>query len=364
MPFSDYIGSQLVVESLQRMIGEKRLPQTILLAGPRGVGKATLARFLAAALNCREVEADFCGSCSSCVKILALDLSLPEYLALLDERRKLPANKRAENPLMLSTHPDVLVFPPDGPLSLIGIEQARLLRKAARFSPSEGLRRVFHVDHADRANTEAANSLLKTLEEPPPYLTIVLTAENPYELLPTIRSRSVPFYLAPLSSDDMRRFVDARDDLSVEQRRQVSSWSQGSPGNALRMDVDAYAERRTALLTMLRSALGAASYGEMVGAGEALGRRRSEGLDVLIEMLRGLIGDVLHLRLGSGRIVNADIREELRELADRASFEWVERASRDLDDLDEMRRRNVQKQMALEALVVRWRISARTGAYG
>ncbi len=363
MPFSDYIGNQAVVESLRRMLAERRMPQTLLFAGPEGVGKATLTRFLAAAMNCRQVEADFCGSCASCRKILALDLSLGDYVTVLDERRKLPAAKRAESPLILSTHPDFLIFPPDGPLKLIGIEQARQMRKAAQFSPSEGRRRLFHVDHADRANAEAANSLLKTLEEPAPYLTIVLTAENPYELLPTIRSRSVPFYLAPLSNDEMRRFVDSREDLSPDQRRQVSSWAQGSPGRALAIDIDEYSQRREALTALLRTALGGASYAEMIGATEHLGRRQKDGLDVLIEMLRVLIGDILHLRLGSGRLVNADIREELRALADRASFEWVERASHDLDDLDEMRRRNVQKQMALEALAVRWRRRTRDGVY-
>src|SRR5690606_25395076 len=141
---------------------------------------------------------------------------------------------------ILSTHPDFLIFPPDGPLHIISIDQARQLRKAAQHNPSEGRRRVFHIDHADRPNDEAANSLLKTLEEPGPALTLILTSENPYEMLPTIRSRCVPFYFSPLTPHEMERYFDSREEFSQADRRRLASWSQGSPGRALGIDVEEY----------------------------------------------------------------------------------------------------------------------------
>ena len=74
--------------------------------------------------------------------------------------------------------------------------------------PMHGSRRIFLIDHIDRANEQAANSLLKTLEEPPPHLLLIMTAENAYDLLPTIRSRAVPFQFAPLGdAEEMREFV-------------------------------------------------------------------------------------------------------------------------------------------------------------
>ena len=79
----------------------------------------------------------------------------------------------------------------------------RLLKERAQFKPLAGNRRVFLIDHVDRAGEQAANSLLKTLEEPPDHLILIMTAENAYDLLPTIRSRAAPFYFAPLS--DARR---------------------------------------------------------------------------------------------------------------------------------------------------------------
>lgn len=355
MPFSDFIGNRRIVDSIQRMLADDRLPQTLLFAGPNGVGKATLVRFLAAAKRCKELQADFCGRCSECRRILALDLSLDEYVNESEERAKLPAAKRAENPLVLSTHPDFLLFPPDGPLQMIGIEQARQLNKAAQYAASTQGGRLFHIDHADRANDEAANSLLKTLEEPAPRLTIVLTAENAYELLPTIRSRTVAFHFSPLTTDEMAAFVEQRSDVSAAQRQALAGWAQGSPGRALALDVEAYLARRDHLLAVLHTALGQASFAELIAHTDALGRRQQEKIGALVEMLHGLLSDLLHLRLGSGRLVNADIREELRELSERVDFEWVEKAARDLDELQRLERRNIQKQIAVEALALNWR---------
>ena len=161
MATARFFGNRDIADSLFRMAGEDRLPQTLLFAGPAGIGKATLARFLAAGINCDKGPAWPCGECSACLRILAADLSLDEHRKQFEERVKLPAAKRSENPLIVSTHPDFLIFPPDGPLRMISIEQARRLRQAAQFSPSEGRRRIFVIDHADRANSEAANARIQ-----------------------------------------------------------------------------------------------------------------------------------------------------------------------------------------------------------
>jgi len=355
MPFSDFIGNRRIVEQIQRMLAERRLPQTLLFAGPSGVGKATLVRYLAAAMHCKQADADFCGQCPDCIKILALDLSTDEYIKAAEERAKLPAAKRTENPLILSTHPDFLIFPPDGPLRMISIDQARQLRKAAQYVASTKAGRLFHLDHADRANDEASNALLKTLEEPPPNLTIVLTAENAYELLPTIRSRTVPFHFSPLTNDEMIIFVEAREDLSDEERKALGGWAQGSPGRALSLDVESYLARREHLLALLDTSLGKTSFAELLPHTDAIGRRQQEKISLLVETLHSLLSDLLHLRLGSGRLANIDIRERLRELADRVEFEWIEQAAKDLDNLARLERRNIQRQIAIEALAVNWR---------
>ena len=170
------------------MIGRGRITQTLLLSGPEGVGKATLARRFAALLlgDAQKIEQD--------------DLSLETNAALIADREKWTAEKRNEDPLFFSAHPDFVTFPPDGPLRQITIQQMRFLKDRASLKPLKGSWRVFLIDQIDRANEQAANSLLKTLEEPPPHLILILTARNPYDLLPTIRSRAVPFRLSRLSA--------------------------------------------------------------------------------------------------------------------------------------------------------------------
>ena len=167
----------------------------MLFAGPEGMGKATLARRLGAALlgHGERIEQD--------------DLSLPENVKLVAEREKWPPDRRNEDPLLFAAHPDFVTFAPDGPLRQLTIPQSRLLKERAAFMPMHGNHRIFLIDHIDRANEQAANSLLKTLEEPPPHLLLIMTAENAYNLLPTIRSRAVPFQFAPLGAEEMREFV-------------------------------------------------------------------------------------------------------------------------------------------------------------
>src|SRR5579863_3424913 len=234
--FEGFWGNAAVTQALEQMIGQGRLAQTLLFSGPEGVGKATLARRLGAHLlgHGELIEKD--------------DLSLPGNLETMAAREKLPAEKRNDDPMMLASHPDLVTFPPDGPLRQISIQQTRLLKDRAQFMPNSGNRRVFLIDHVDRANDQAANSLLKTLEEPPDHLVLVMTAENAYDLLPTIRSRAVPFQFAPLGQAEMRQFIQAR---GLDQAERRATLANGSPGVAVSLDLETYDRRRAAMFTLL-----------------------------------------------------------------------------------------------------------------
>src|SRR5215467_4501341 len=221
--FENFWGNRNVAEPLELAIAQSRLAQTLLFSDPEGVGKATLARRLGARLLGRAelIEHD--------------DLSLPENVDTIASRERWPAEKRNEDPLLFATHPDFVTFAPDGPLRVISIQQTRLLKERAQFLPHKGKRRVFLIDHVDRANDQAANSLLKTLEEPPEHLILIMTAGNAYDLLPTIRSRSVPFTFSPLNDEDMRAFAESRR-LSDAERRILLAL--GSPGVAASLDLE------------------------------------------------------------------------------------------------------------------------------
>src|SRR5215467_8261368 len=259
--FENFWGNRNVAEPLELAIAQSRLAQTLLFSDPEGVGKATLARRLGARLLGRAelIEHD--------------DLSLPENVDTIASRERWPAEKRNEDPLLFATHPDFVTFAPDGPLRQISIQQTRLLKDRAQYLPHKGKRRIFLIDHVDRANEQAANSLLKTLEEPPAHLVLIMTAENAYDLLPTIRSRAVPFQFAPLGAEAMERFVRARGLGDAERRIQLAG---GSPGIAVSLDLETYDRRRAAMLTLVKVAAGTAPFAAWVPVGETIGRSKSE----------------------------------------------------------------------------------------
>jgi DNA polymerase-3 subunit delta' len=335
--FEDFIGNHLTTAAVANLIERDRLPHTLLFHGPEGVGKATLARRMAAVLL------------SEPSKLEQDDLSRPENEQRILEREKLPSEKRAEDPLLFASHPDFLTFPPEGPLRQISIQQVRLLRQMGQYAPLKGKRKVVLIDHLDRANEQAANSLLKTLEEPPEHLLLLATAENVYDLLPTIRSRSVMFHMTPLAEADMRDFVAARG-LDEPERRIALSW--GSPGLAVRLDLADYDRRRAAMLHLLEAACRATRFSVWAGQAEQLAQRRAEKLSSYLAVLYGLLGDLLSLREGRTSIRNADVQGQLEALAERVSFEWLREAVRRVDELVHLERRNIQKAIALDALVV------------
>jgi DNA polymerase III subunit delta' len=338
--FENFWGNRHITDALEQMVAQDRLSQTLLFSGPEGVGKATLARRMGARLlhHPEQIERD--------------DLSLPHNLEIVAEREKWTSEKRNDDPLLFSTHPDFLTFAPDGPLRQISIPQSRLVKERAPFLPHHGSRRVFLIDHVDRANEQAANSLLKTLEEPPPHLILIMTAENAYDLLPTIRSRAVPFQFAPLSPEEMRQFVRAR---SLEQLERRIALAAGSPGIAVSLDLEAYDKRRAAMLLLLKVAAGATPFGAWIPVSESIGRSKSDKIDFYLKVLYELLRDLMLLHQGAGEIRNLDISRELESLAATIQFAWIRKAVGLVDEIVELVRRNIQRTIALDALIVQLR---------
>ena len=337
--FSDFYGNPEPAAALFALTHQERLPQTILLDGPDGIGKATLVRRFAAALlgHPERIEQD--------------DLSLPSNQAVVADREKWTADKRNDDPLLFASHPDFVTFPPDGPLRQISIQQMRVLKDQARLNPLHGDRRVFLIDHIDRANEQAANSLLKTLEEPPPHLIVFLTAENAYDLLPTIRSRSVSFHLAPLADEEMEEFARARG--LTDPKRRVAL-ADGSPGIAVSLDLEAYDQRRGSMLKLLEVAAGRAPFSEWLKDAESISARRDK-LDLYLNVLYVLLEDVLLASRNPERLRNRDIADRLAKLGGGVTFEWLEAAVRKVDELSGLVRRNIQKSIALDAFAMELR---------
>lgn len=341
--FENFWGNLHVQRALEGMIERERIPQTMLFAGLGGLGKATLARRFAARLlgSPEKIEHD--------------DLSREENVETIATREKLPADKRNDDPLFFGTHPDFLTFAPDGPLRQISIPQMRWLKDRAQFKPLHGSRRIFLIDQVDRAGEQAANSLLKTLEEPPDHLILILTAENLYDLLPTIRSRSVVLNFSPLPIEDMQSFARARGLDNAERRIALSA---GSPGLAATLDIELFQKRRGAMLALLKTGAGATSYASWLPISETLGRSKNEKLELHLTLLYDLLRDIAILREGGSAIRNFDLRTDLGALAARVSRSWVIHAVKSVDEIAGLLRRNIQKNIALDGLLMELRRAA------
>src|SRR4051794_10536994 len=199
MPFSSFYGNSATVRRLREMLARDRFPHAVILAGPQGAGKYTLALMLARTMNCLQpVEndglPDFCGVCGNCQRIGQAEDLEARFAEAVEVREGLRDTDKRETRILVQTHPDVMVVPPDPPQMMIKVDQVRQVIQTARYKPQEARRRIFIFSDSSFMK-EAANALLKVLEEPPEFATLFLLARNPGELLPTIRSRCVTFTL-------------------------------------------------------------------------------------------------------------------------------------------------------------------------
>src|SRR5437660_9211546 len=231
MSFSDFHGNSDLVHRLRDMLMRNHFPQAVILAGPAGSGKYTLALMLAKAMNClspivTDGLPDFCGKCSNCVQIaLSEDLD-SRFAEAVEARENLRETDKKETRLFVQTHPDVLIIPPDPPQLMIKVDQVRHVIETIYYRPGEARERVY-IFTSSAFMKEAANSLLKVLEEPPEFATIFLLAENPGELLPTIRSRSMVFPLAALAAEEIEKYLaEHRPEWKAGERALVARLSE------------------------------------------------------------------------------------------------------------------------------------------
>lgn len=346
-PFPDFYGNAAVAQALAQMIESRRIGQTIILSGPEGVGKATLARRFAAALL------------GAAAKIERDDLSLAANLDVIEEREKWTADKRADDPLLFSTHPDFITFAPEGPLRQITMQQMRVLRERARFKPLCGDHRVFLIDHLEKANEHAANSLLKVLEEPPNHLIVLATAENLYDLLPTIRSRALAFQLARLPDGEMKAFVAGKQLAEAELRVAIA---EGCPGLAARIDLEVFRARRSLMLAAFECAASLIPFSAWIQQSEPFSMKKSEKLDLFIKPAYELLEDILAASHARPLLRNRDIEQRITRISKATDFRWLERAVSSIDELVVMVRRNIQKTAALDAMIVKLRNQPRVAA--
>ena len=314
-------GHGWAVALLRRRLAAGRASHAYLFTGPPQIGKTLLARTLAQALNCPEPDPP-CGRCPTCTRIAG------------------------------GSHPDVRVVKGEGASDSLKIDQVRALQREAALFPYEGRKRVFILRRMDLASTEAANSLLKTLEEPPAHVVLILTAVDLDALPPTVVSRCQRLDLRPLSRG---RVEAALREMGVggDQARLLAGLSAGRIGWAIDAGHDtALLSRRQRELDHLVRLL-PASRVERLSLAESLGRDPRASREML-ELWAAWWRDLLLLSgRGDGPVVNVDRLAELRTLArpERLGEVWatlqaLQSAAAQIED-------NVSPRLALEGLLLK-----------
>jgi DNA polymerase III subunit delta' len=357
MSFTDFYGNSETVHRLREMVARKRLPQAVILAGPAGSGKYTLALMLARVMNCltpitSDGLPDFCGKCSNCVRIGQAEDFESRFAEAVEAREGLRETDKKETRILIQTHPDVLVIPPDPPQMMIKVDQVRHMIAGIYYRPTEARERVYiFTDSAFMK--EAANSLLKVLEEPPEFATIFLLTENAGELLPTIRSRSMTFTLAALPTEEIEKFLrQARPEWNERQSALVARLCGGAVGRARSFDIESYVVARAHALVLLNSALRGGDHSELfkVTEGYRAGAEGRDKTEQLVSGLYSLLQDLLFFNSGTPDLVrNTDILAELKKLADSADFAWISSASDRLAEVERGMRRNLLRSLSLDA---------------
>ena len=367
--FNDFLGNTAAIDHLRTAIAAGRLPHSLVLAGPSGAGKYTLALMLTMAIECerqpRELRsfsealgsnaqslASFCGVCHNCTRIASaanLDEEVDKAVAAREELREVD---KKDTRVLIQPHPDVLIVPPDPPQLLIKLGQVRTLIQSSHYLPSEAPKKIFILTAASFMK-EAANSLLKVLEEPPATVHLILLAENPGELLPTIRSRCAIVRLGALPVEEIEMLLaDRRPDVPQQQRNLIARLSQGAAGKALGFDLAAYIAARADALLLLRNAAAGPDHTALFKMTETYraGAEGQQKTSALLRTLSLLLEDLLLLGAGTPELLrNTDLRPELDRLSSSLSFAWIENASRGLDQVQSGLRRNLLRSLSLDA---------------
>lgn len=326
MSLRDLAGNARVRDALVRAIVRDRLPHALLFAGAQGVGKMTFARQLAKAVTCHQpVDGDACDACLGC--------------------RQGDAGE----------HPDVRVYEPEG--TLLKIAQMRELAREAQYQPFDGRRRVMIVDSVHQMRDEAANAMLKTLEEPPPTTLIVLVTDQPYALLQTIRSRCQTLWFAPVESDEIEQFLTRSFKRPADETHLLARIAAGRIGRAVATDLSEYREQRKEMLGLVELLAGEQDRVRLMKAAQYLadvGRKDRAEFESRLQTFVLLCRDIYGIAHGETpeSVANADIAARLAEIAaavvPERIAEWVEAIS----GLREQLRQNVNRQLALESILL------------
>jgi len=333
--WSGMIGQDVAISRLKRLLGEERLPHALLFFGQDGIGKRRAAEALAVTLLCDGRSAsgtEPCGECESCAAMAS------------------------------GNHPDYYVIEPTQPTKngkvnrkaarLIRIEDIQNLRAELSRVAKLSRRRVVIIDDADMMNEQAANALLKTLEEPTGDVVFILITSRREALLDTIISRCLMMPFAPLTESGVMEIL-AANEVPEQERAALASLSGGSAGEAIRLyRGDALALRDDAMDVLSRAR--AMNDEAVLGEGKRLGSMQRDEISEWIKYFRFCLMDVMTLLCGGEHLFSGDRRMELLDIAGAVTESWASRAMAIASDVEKrILKSNANTELQIEAMLLR-----------
>lgn len=332
------VGHEWAVEFLRRSIANNRLAHAYLFGGPEGVGKALLALRLAQALNCERAGVDPCLRCRACQRIERGNHPDVRIAGMATQAAGAKADDAARQ-------------------KELKIDTVREWQRDMMLKPYEGRRRIFILHDAEKLNEAASNAMLKTLEEPPPYATLILVAHTTGSLLPTIVSRCQLLRLRPLPRAQVAAALRERWNLTPGDAELLAAWSGGRIGWALRMidAPDELAARQNQLAELLALADQPLTARLRWAEERAKAYRAGDQTAVFetLELWQSWWRDVLLTAAGCPQaIIHIDRRDELARAATQYAIPDLYAFVAGISLAAQRLRDNVNPQLALEGVVL------------
>lgn len=325
MRWNGFVGNEAAKRTIETAIDSGRLPHALLIEGPHGSGRKTLAKQIAKAAVCTASDKP-CGVCSQCIKADA-------------------------------GHPDITILQGDGSAKSLKVDIIRDLREQAAIVPNEAVRKVAIIADAGCMNVQAQNALLKILEEPPSYMLFILTAESRTQFLPTIQSRCVSISLLGVTEQEalpvLRQRLPDLSDSDLIARHRLFSGCIGAVLDSVGDDVFA---QTVELITRVAKAITAPFELELMQATGPLEKDKPL-TDALLSGLRLVVRDALVLSAG-GTVTVGVSPETSRQLGRTLKERQLMAILAVIDELVEARKRNMNQSLLITLLCARLRAAA------
>jgi len=320
--FNNFIGQTDIKNSLINALNTDTCAHAILFTGPEGIGKSTLATDFAQMLLCTGEGPSACGRCAAC------------------------------NTFEAGTNPDFLKIESDG--NNISVDNIREIQSGSVIRPMYSKRKVYFIRQAEKMTQQAQNSLLKTLEEPPPYCVIILSASNPEMLIPTVRSRVLKYSFKKNTTDEVGKVLEINK--LVSDNKFITAYADGIPGLALKLAASPeFTELREEVFQEFKKLMGKSVTGQFELAKYIISN--SDKAEIILNLLACFYRDLLVAKKCRDLkvLINSDKEDMIREYSAKISSDRLCRIVEEIEEIRRSIRQNANIELAADVLAIRLR---------